>query len=398
MKFLYIVTCAFEEIRKQKFIHVVLIVLIFLCTALFNYISLILRPAYYDLSTLYGFKNKEVQLVAYSGSSFFTYDKYKAISKVDNVRIGWSFMDSVMQGNIQYRTVFCTDLLCENMVLKLEQGKQLSEYDGQYIPVILSYDHPLLKNHTIGSTVPITIYFKGQSTTVDIEIYGILKKGAKYYYGSALNDLDYGDVLQSVDKNIIILPDFKLDDGTYFSKTAESEMINHYWYCEITAEDGSEEYQTAYKELGETCSIYSYKEMIKGAWKSYSEGTSDVTLVAFCLLILTAVGIGSANIYIGNNQIRSFAINFICGAKWTDCLAIDIIRNMSIIIVPTILGAAASYVLLTHEAGDTFSFSFVSLWLIFGFVVILFSISSLPYIIKLRRTEPIMFIRSMNKE
>ncbi len=403
MKFMYIINCALDEIRKQKFIHIILIVTVFICTALFNVISVLLTPAYINISTIQSFKNQDVYIVApkHSNSevSFSAnFETFSAINAIDNVKVGWYFPEPFLYNGDRYRAVCYTNLLSSNMVLQLKSGSQMYEYNGEYIPAIFSANHPLLWRNGIGDVIELQFQTYLEQISVKVEICGILAENASYYYGNNLNSLDNTSVLDTVEEPVILVSDFQLYDNVLFSEVMLEDMSSFFWYCEITAPEDSAEFDAAYRELNTAAKVYSYRDIITATLKNYSEGLADTMLIGFFVMILSAVGIGSANIYIGNNQIRSFAINFICGAKWTDCLAIDIIRNLSIIVMPTFLGITVSYVIFEPLLDSDFSFSYVNLYVVLAFMTILFAVSSLPYIIKLKNTEPITFIRTMNRE
>ena len=402
MKFIYIINCALDEIRKQKFIHIILIASVFICVALFNVISVLLTPAYTDISTVQFFKNKDVYVVAPESDKavFFSgkTETFNAINEIDNVKVGWYFPEPFLYNGNGYRTVCYTELLSSNMVLHLKTGNQLCEYDGEYVPAILSENHPLLWKYEVGDVLEFEVNTYNERISVSVEICGVLKGNASYFHGYNLNNLDYSSVLDPVLDYIILISDFQLEDGVLFSEAMIEDMDNFFWYCEITEPKDSEEFDTAYRELNSAGTVGSYREIISSTWKAYSEGFTDTVLIGFFIMLLSAVGIGSANIYIGNNQMRSFAINFICGAKWTDCLVIDIIRNLCIIVVPTFFGIAVSYGIFAPIMDQGLEFNYVNLCVVMVFMMILFAVSSLPYIIKLRNTEPIAFIRTMNRD
>ncbi len=403
MKFMYIINCALDEIRKQKFIHIILIVTVFICTALFNVISVLLTPAYINISTIQSFKNQDVYIVApkHSNSevSFSAnFETFSAINAIDNVKVGWYFPEPFLYNGDRYRAVCYTNLLSSNMVLQLKSGSQMYEYDGEYIPAIFSANHPLLWRYKVGDILEFQVQTHREQISIKVEICGVLAENSSYFHGNNLNSLDSTSVLDTVEEPIILISDFQLYDNVLFSEVMLEDMSTFFWYCEITAPEGSDEFDAAYCELNTVGIVSPYKDVIISTWKAYSEGFTDTMLIGFFVLLLSAVGIGSANIYIGKSQVRSFAINFICGAKWTDCLAIDIIRDLCIIVVPTFLGITVSYIIFAPIMDSDLEFNYVNLCVILVLMTILFAVSSLPYIIKLKNTEPITFIRTMNRE
>ena len=410
MKPIYILNSAFEEIKKQKFIHIVLVIAILICTYLLNYVAVYANSLSKDMATVAGFRNKDIYIAsarvdAYEESQ--AVETYEKLKETDKLKMDWSHNVSLkVKGVLNgYRAIFYTENLYKNASHVLQKGKQLYEYKGEHLPILLTPNHTFLDNYDIGSVLDLKIEIDNVYEDMKFEIVGILEEGAYYYQGSIFNYPETSEILTPVADEAIIMPDFQLSDGRLFSESFLENFLGYglgmpveFWYCEITAPEGSDEYKEVLREINEKCLITPFGEVVEGAVKRYFSLAADELLIAVAVMLLTAVGLGSANIYIGKKQMRSFAINFISGAKWTDCLLIDLIRNLAVILVPAVLGHFISIMILEKTLWRSYVISTMNIWIIIGYLLLIFAMSSLPYIIKLKNTEPIAFVRTLNKD
>lgn len=410
MKLLYIIENALSEIKNHKVIHIMIVICMFACTFLLTIICAMLEPAYMDISTLLGFKDKDVTFFQ-SNSSVDSMDlrkeieqTYDSLNKIENIQIGNVSNTKITVKNITYSTLVYENLIFNNAKIPLNSGIQLYEYKGNYIPALVTEKNSLLNFYSIGDIITAKVSYpeNGKTTEAEIkiEIVGILSYPYKYYIvPSSLSGLNCWDLLETQNSETVIIPDFEIKPELQFSKTKLLDIKRPFTYGKILVSEGSEEYRQTVNELRKVCKIITFDEVIIESIQSYGKDFYILILILISLFLLLTVGIGSANIYIGKRQIRSFAINFISGARWIHCLLIDTVRNIIVIIVPTLIGSVLSaiiFVLRDNDESIRYSFSVVAVILIYA--VILFAISSFPYIIKLKNTEPITFIRTMNKD
>ena len=79
---------------------------------------------------------------------------------------------------------------------------------------------------------------------------------------------------------------------------------------------------------------------------------------------------------------------------------IDVVRNLIVILIPAVIGSVISAIFFINvsEYDNMFNYGFLIIYVISVYMILLYLISSLPYIIKLKNTEPITFIRTMNRD
>ena len=412
MKLIYIINSALEEIRKQKAIHVMIVICVFACTFFLTWVSLVVKPAYLDISTLLRFRDKEVLFfqINEANNSLDSFElavkrMHKGLSRIENIELGDINDIKFSVGNNVYKTIVYDELVSNNAEVRLCSGIQLYEYEGNYVPILVTEKNSLLNQYDTGDIVDAQFSYElngeMKKTIVKFEIVGELSYPYRYYrVASSGSNIISWDVLEVENTEAVILPDFEIETGLLLSDTSTIDVGNPFVYGKITAQKNSEEYIKTYNELRDVCRIISFDDVLRESLKNYSQGFSDQLLISVSLFLLLTVGIGSANIYIGKRQVRSFAINFISGAKWTHCLLIDIIRNLIVIIMPTVVGSTASAIIFVSDIRHTklYSYDVFVITVLLIYMVILFLVSSLPYIIKLKNTEPITFVRTMNRE
>lgn len=411
MKFVYIVNSALSEINKNKAVHIMIVICVLVSTFFLSWVGIICEPAYYDMSTLLGFKNKDILFLQVElPEDLYLSDTeierfYENLNTVDNIEIGVIEDIKLSFGKTIAQALVYGDIVAENTKLRLSSGIQLSEYKGCNIPAILSENHELFNRYEVGDIIESEVIYKvdGGSETVElkIEIVGKMAYPSRFYdeIGSAGRLISW-DILNTENTEIIILPDFEIEPNVYYLKSGVIDFYNSTVFVEITAPKGSELYNLTYNKLREIGIVIPYNSMTYSSLMNYNEGMSDQLIVSVALLLLLTVGIGSANIYIGKSQVKNFSINFISGAKWTHCLMIDVVRNLIVITVPAVIGSTSSAIFFVSASAydNMFNYGFFIVELVVVYMTLLFTISSLPYIIKLKNTEPITFIRTMNRE
>lgn len=411
MKFVYIVNSALSEINKNKAVHIMIVICVLVSTFFLSWVGIICEPAYYDMSTLLGFKNKDILFLQVElPEDLYLSDTeierfYEKLNTVDNIEIGVIEGIKLSFGKTIAQALVYGDIVTENTKLRLSSGIQLSEYKGCNIPAILSENHELFNRYEVGDIIESEVLYKvdGGSKTVDLklEIVGKMAYPSRFYdeIGTSGRLISW-DILNTENTEIIIIPDFEVEPNVYYLKSGVIDFYNSTVFVEITAPKGSELYNLTYNKLREIGIVIPYNSMTYSSLMNYNEGMSDQLIVSVALLLLLTVGIGSANIYIGKSQVKNFSINFISGAKWTHCLMIDVVRNLIVITVPAVIGSTSSAIFFVSASAydSMFNYGFFIVELIVVYMTLLFAISSFPYIIKLKNTEPITYIRTMNRE
>ena len=423
MKFKFLMNCAFEQIKNHKFIHVVLVIVIMVSSVILGWLSIVTRLAVLDTKVVSSFKNHEVYFVEAGGirSDFKEEDyismhnDYLKARDIENIHTGLvmkSVSYDVTSGkNIRLNMYVYQDLIKENLELNLSEGVQLYEYDGEYIPIILTDNHYLLKQYGIGDVLDITGCYQEfeddrstpfEKETEKYQICGIIKRPYKYF----VNDISFGssaNILNDDNSETIISADWVTSDGRLASERLHyNNPMSFNFMAKITAPKGTAEYDEAYNFLISDYVVNSYSYFIELSSADYQQAFADATYILICIMGFIVVGISSINIYIGKKQTKDFAIYFLSGAKWSDCIFIDLFRNLFVIVLPTLISSLACGLYYSQFLKETYTtggpIDVISVFFVLLFMSVVFAISSLPYIIKLKNTEPITFVRTMNRE
>ncbi len=420
VKLQFLTNCALKQINEHKFIHIILIIIIMSSSIFLGWISNVSRIAVVNTNVVSAFRNPEVYFVEAGGiKSEFTkedmlemHKDYLEAQVFENINTGL-----IMQAICYYKEnrvdmYIYQDLLKESVVLDLSEGVQLYEYEGDYIPIILTDNHYLLEEYSIGDVLDITCMYQEledersapfKRETAKFQICGIIKRPYRYFINSLSYSIEAASLMNNDNSEMIISADWITSDGRLASE------LQHYlnpmsfnFMAEITAEEGTPEYEAAYDFLITNYVVNSYSYFLEWSNANYKHGLADRIYILVCIIGFVSVGIASTNIYIGKKQTKDFAIYFLSGAKWSDCVFIDLFRNLFVIVLPTLISSLACGLYYSQFLKETYTtggpIDVISVFFVLLFMSVVFAISSLPYIIKLKNTEPITFVRTMNRE
>ena len=424
MKIGFLINCAVEQINKHKFMHIVLILVILISSVLLGWMSIVTRIAILDMNIVSSFKDHDVYFVEAGGirsnykeeDYISMHNDYLKARDIENIHTGLvmkSVSYDVTSGkNIRLNMYVYQDLIKENLELNLIEGVQLYEYDGEYIPIILTDNHYLLKEYGVGDVVDITCCYKEfeddkslpfEKETEKYQICGIIKRPYKYFADSLSCGGSPANILNDDNSETVISADWITSDGRLASERLHfTNPMSFEFMAKITAPEGTSEYDEAYNFLISDYVVNRYSYFLELSLSDFNQGLADATYVLICVIGFIIVGISSTNIYIGKKQTKDFAIYFLSGAKWFDCIFIDLFRNLLVIVVPTLISSLVCGLYYSKFIDETYTsgsvVDVVSVLFVMLFMSVIFAISSLPYIIKLKNTEPITFIRTMNRE
>ena len=425
MKNLILFSFAMEQIKKNKLTYVFLCLEILIGFFYFYFISLYVSSYSSEYRFLKEFKtqdmlyvsffNKDDLLLGINQSEIENHPIYQKIANNPDIELDGYFSDALYTQNENYK-VNCNiykNIITQNAVYDLKEGKQLYEYNGatDVIPAIVSEGSALLKNHNLNDIVTLVDYTvinhgEGKLETVeeqfDIVIWGIIKRPYRYFVSTSsetpqiASDMVYNDYYYNKEEEHIIIPDFKMKDGSEFS---DSCFFRSCFFAKIKYAPSSSEYKKIYADLKKDFDILEHKDLVKMSFANYTEGFGDRITITIIFLILCIAGMGGVNAFLMDKQKQTFAIYYLTGAKWTDCLLIDLIRNLIVIAVPSILGVGFVFFLfaighIDYRAGLDFSMLFYVLLLF----ALIFFFSSFFFLLKLKKTQPIEYIRLMDKQ
>lgn len=281
-------------------------------------------------------------------------------------------------------------LIAEKFPLTLEKGEQLKDYkaDEGCVPAILH--SKFIDTFDIGDIFTIrlqwtTIYsseeYKISYADVNVQVAGFLNKSNYHTVIGAGGSFFTADMLVTNEFpcEMIILHDdnapFPVDGYTYMSPTI---------LIEVSEKEGALE--NVINELSPTGFATPLGNVIDDSIYMLKQQTAEPIINLIILIIVAAAAIGGIN---GMNQIsqkKDFAVYFICGATWSECIKTDILRNVLIISVPAVLSGLLSFFLFRFSPSNVLSiWDFVAA---VGVVAAIYLISSLWYIISLKKMKP----------
>ena len=133
-------------------------------------------------------------------------------------------------------------------------------------------------------------------------------------------------------------------------------------------------------------------ELMKQAWKDTFE-LVKLDLVMFVIMfVISLTGIGGNNGLVRQSNEKDFGVYFICGADWRQCVWIDTVRNLFLVLLPGAI--AIIYQFIKYELDPLQPF-LLNGWTVLAVVVMLalvFVISSLGFILRTRREKPVNII------
>lgn len=441
MKLLYLFGFSLEQIKKHKFIFCILIILVFSCAFMTNYLLCHIRDFSFEFNFIENFKNRDMIYVSYGNhyewgsldteilnkNDIVSKEIYGKLTSNPDIEIGTlnNYMMNVNKS--RYLTYIYNDILVKNTVFYLKKGKQLYEFnenDSKYVPVLMAEENPMLKTHDMGDIITIKTeeftfdenhkIINTKEYSYEAIIWGIISKPYKYFKHLNSNKMiqNVGDILNmnvtfyndpyNTDNEFIITPDVTFKDKVKLSELNWNHANVSLCNAIIKATKGSKKYNEVYNELKKEYSVLEFETLLQQSRENYSEGIGDFIYILICLLIISIIGIGSSNIYIAESQKQEYAIYYISGAKWRECLLIDIIRNLPVIILPSIFGSLACILVLEDRVkGFTYQLSFAGFDTVIFITIMMLCIyilSSVYFLIKLKKTQPIEYIRLMDKQ
>jgi hypothetical protein len=266
MKILYLFKFSMEQIKKHKFIFIILAILIFACGAVLNYLISLVKDCGFEYNFMNRFRNKEMLYV--STLNKLNFDEMTSETDVDayykkieeNNKLSWevfgklsadqdieagTLIDYMINVNkAKYKIYVYNNILRDNTVFYLKEGRQLYEFkdkDSKYVPVLIAEENPLLKKYGVGDVITISAteqitdenhnIIEEKEYSYAAVIWGIISKPFKYFISGGFPDRMISmvsDILNinsefyndpyNTDHEFIITPEVTFEDGTGLSE------------------------------------------------------------------------------------------------------------------------------------------------------------------------------------
>lgn len=234
----------------------------------------------------------------------------------------------------------------------MSKGKWLSEIsraDGRVHAVISPNDYGL----DVGSVIKQSFYTSDGYVTLDVEIIGIMKDGAKLF--GAASEKEYsetqGEISQSFNiedlfnnyyVDVFGVPAFiyNMDelDGYNIHSIIEQRMM-------IPFKDGltDKQIEQARRDMADFgVGEVSFSDIKAGTLSDIRKQLIILVPIIVGLLLLTIISILSLTAVSTHKQLKNYGILYLCGSRWKQCAFI----NMTEILVDVLLSDCLTYILL----------------------------------------------------
>lgn len=321
-------------------------------------------------------------------------EKYKKVKdyleKLEGVKSASSTYYTQLK-NQDFYTYMYDNELANNLSLNLKKGKQFNEVNlnGEIVPIIVSAN--LEETYPIGSEKDLAIFnedYNGEKS-FKVKVIGVLKQGEYIYIGSSnqgipeLNDLF---LKTNNNENFILMPNIFINDKvSYFTNGG---FIIEY-------DDENKFFNNSYQKVVED-GVGSFNQIEKLEENFYSNLITSYDLYIF-LFIITYIfvmsSIGGYNLLETLNYKRLLTIYYINGMKWKTGIFLIAIRNLLLIMIPTIICSIQFNKSLAQSTEYVFNINVVLVTILLYFLV--FIATTFGSIFTLKNTKPIEILKEV---
>lgn len=291
----------------------------------------------------------------------------------------------------EFNVVLYDKLVYENIKLQLQRGDWFNEdkqYEKGVIPVVVS---DALKNKYIINSefdVEILEYSTNSFRKVTCKVIGILQKETYIYYGSSNHtDPSVSDLFMKsyANESIVIMPNILDFEPEYVAK--DGAIIK---YEPSKLNNVKERIDVA--GIGKVNTLEDLQLNDNNNIILYNESQLYQFIIVYIFIIMS---IGGYTILTSLNYKRLLTIYYICGLTWRKGLKYITIKNILLIMVPTILSSIFSNTIVCHfKTIYTFNIKVIIITaLMYGVIALLVSILTG---INLRKYKPSEFLKEVD--
>ena len=293
--------------------------------------------------------------------------------------------------NQDFYTYMYDKELANNLSLNLKKGKQFNDVNlnSEIVPIIVSAN--LEKTYPIESEIDLSIYSTDYKSEKEFKakVIGVLKKGEYIYIGSSnqgipeLNDLF---LKTSNNENFILMPNIFIDDDvSYFTNGG---FIIEY-------DNESNFFYNSYNKVIED-GIGSFNKIEDLEKNFYSNLITSYDLYIFLFMItyiFVMASIGGYNLLETLSYKRLLTIYYINGMKWKSGIYLIAIRNLLLIIIPTIICSIQFNKSLAQNSEYVFNINVVLVTIMLYLIV--YAVTTVGSILTLKNTKPIEILKEV---
>lgn len=290
------------------------------------------------------------------------------------------------------RIVFVDDRIYDRFNLPLVEGKWKKSDSEKPYGVIIKNTH----NYGVGDTFD----FMGTEITIS----GVLTNPTYLPSFNGTSDFENGVTMffnamksESALYDYVIMPMASLSEEMY-QYTTESGTLLIEFKNSLSKED-KEHNENVLLNSCAMSNIWDFKEIEEKTLIYMKEDFNKTMPLIVCMWIISVVGLVCSSAITTLKLLRSYAVYYMCGAKWNDCLIINIISSL----VTVIISAGLTYIILTlglvngyaQEAGFVFKLNNVIYTA--GLAILMIALSIIVPAIMLKHKQPKTIISEMSE-
>ncbi len=314
----------------------------------------------------------------------------KFINNIDGVsETGTVYLASTNKNDFN---LFLYDkLVCNTIKLQIQEGRWFEKSDlesNKIIPIIISDN--MKSEYHVGSTIEIEMpeYKTEEMKKIKCIVIGILKRGTYMYYGSSNHtDPSVSDLFSKLHlkERIAIIPNILDFEAEYAAK--DGIIIN----CDISKLNNIYD-KINLSGIGKINTLNMLKQNDSKNVILYNESQIYQFLIVYIFIIMS---IGGYTILTSLNYKRLLTIYYICGLTWQKGLKYIILKNILLILIPTILSSIFSNIIVCYfKTIYTFNIKVVIITVLLYMSIA--ALASVLTIINLKKYKPSEFLKEVD--
>ena len=321
-------------------------------------------------------------------------ENYNIIKKLINYIDGVSETGTVYLASTNKNdfNLFLYDkLVCNTIKLQIQEGRWFEKSDlesNKIIPIIISDN--MKSEYHVGSTIEIEMpeYKTEEMKKIKCIVIGILKRGTYMYYGSSNHtDPSVSDLFSKLHlkERIAIIPNILDFEAEYAAK--DGIIIN----CDISKLNNIYD-KINLSGIGKINTLNMLKQNDSKNVILYNESQIYQFLIVYIFIIMS---IGGYTILTSLNYKRLLTIYYICGLTWQKGLKYIILKNILLILIPTILSSIFSNIIVCYfKTIYTFNIKVVIITVLLYMSIA--ALASVLTIINLKKYKPSEFLKEVD--
>ena len=221
------------------------------------------------------------------------------------------------------KVMIYNNAIVENIHLPLSKGFWFTEYTGNKLPIILSYSYARTNKIKIGDIIEKEIYNNGNKRVIICEVIGILAK-QNYYINLSVtsSELKWNNIFVTHEETAII------NNNSFIRYPEKPKMIFM---------KNKENNKVIVEELSKQGLLTSSFNLTKNTKNHLYYKLEEQLILWVLLLSLIIVTLVSNNMLEKIYEEKEFAVYYMLGLSWANCIIVEIIRSVLHVLIASIL-------------------------------------------------------------